>query len=198
MIIDLRNYPVFYATIEKNTERHVKMDKMFNRLEYSNTKQINGPIANPYTIGIADTHIQALQNEGSIIVLEDDAQETSDYYHQIDIPDDLDALYLGTSHFGMLRGQSTPRGAVTSHFSETLIRPYNMLAIHAVLYLSQAYKDRVIKLLTKFKENPVGGCDEPIAMDMKNHKILAMRNPMFYQNDGHSEQTTTTILVPHF
>jgi hypothetical protein len=197
--LDLRELPVHWATIEKNVERHKKMQSMFERLGFTNTHQINGPIADPYTVGIAATHIDGISNDLPLIMMEDDAQETPNFQPTLDVPDDCDAVYLGTSWFGMVRNTSQFRGCISSYYNEQFIKPYNMLGIHCVLYLSQKYRDNVVNLLTEFKDNPRGaGCDECIAMHMKDHNILAVKNPYFYQNDGHSEDETLRPLDPYF
>ena len=199
MKIDLRESPTYWATIEKNTDRHQKMESMFERLGMRNTSQINGPLADPYTVGIAETHRQGISHFLPLLMLEDDCQETEAWAPTLEVPDECDAVYLGSSWFGMVRGASTFRGCISSSYDDTFIKPYNMLGIHAVLYLSERYRDKVVKLLTEFKENPgTAGCDECIAQIMKDYNILAVKKPMFYQNDGHSEEETLRPLEPYF
>jgi len=197
--IDLRTISVHWATIEKNVDRHEKMQLMFELLKFTNTHQINGPLADPYTAGIAATHIDGISNDLPLLMMEDDAQETIHFKPILDVPDDCDALYLGTSWFGMVRGASQYQGCISSSYSEHYVKPYNMLGIHSVLYLSQKYRDHVVNLLTEFKDNPgSAGCDECIATHMKNYNVLAVKNPYFYQNDGHSNEETLRPLNPYF
>lgn len=199
MQLDLRKIDVNWATIEKNTDRHKKMEDMFLRLGMYNTAQMNGPIREPYTIGVAQTHIAGMSTDLPILVLEDDCQEIKENWKPvITVPEGVDALYLGSSWFGMVRGVSTHRGCISSLFDGDYNRVYNMLGIHSVLYITETYRNKVIELLTEFISNPVGGCDECIASEMKNYKILASKNPMFYQNDGHSEEETMKPLEAYF
>ena len=199
MKIDLREVPIYWATIEKNKERHGKMYRMFERLGFKEYHKLNGPIADPYTVGIAETHIRGLSNDLPLLMMEDDCMETEHFVPELEIPDDCDALYLGTSWFGMLRGVSTFRACISSDFSDVYVRPYNMLGVHAVLYLSEDYRDKAVNLLGSFKNNPGSfGCDECLAKDMVNNNILAVKKPFFYQNDGHSEEETLRPLNPYF
>lgn len=199
MQIDLRKVPTYWATIEKNKDRHERMISMYSALGFENTNQINGPLANPYTIGIAETHIEALGNKLPLLVMEDDCAVTEHWRPLIEVPDDADAIYLGTSWYGMVRGASQFRGCISSSYSEDLIRPYNMLGIHSVLYLSEEYRQKVVGLLTEFKKDPgSAGCDECIASNMKNYNVYATKNPMFYQADGHSDAETITPLQTYF
>lgn len=199
MKLDLRILPTNWATIERNTERHIKMEDMFLRLDMNNTVKMNGPITNPYTIGIAQTHIIGMGTDLPVLVLEDDCQEIVEHWNPIvQVPEGTDALYLGSSWFGMLKGISTHGACISSSFDENYNQVYNMLGMHAVIYLTERYRDRVVELLTKFTANPVGGCDECVAMEMKKFKILAVKKPMFYQNDGHSDRETTKPLEAYF
>jgi hypothetical protein len=200
--IDLTKQPVYWTTIEKNVERHQRMTYMLKKLKFENTYQINGAISSPYTVGIAQSHIDAIhQHPGPLIVMEDDCSlfEFSGWDPIIQVPEDTDAVYLGTSWFGMVRGVSTFRGCISSSYNDKFNRVYNMLGIHAVLYLSERYKDHVVKTLKEFQKNPEDrGCDEPIALTMKNFNILSLKLPYFYQADGHSDQETSMPLEPLF
>jgi hypothetical protein len=197
--VDLREVTTFWATIEKNKDRHTKMVKMFDELGFKDTHQVNGPIANPYTVGIAETHIQSLQGNLPVLMMEDDCAVTSDWNPILDIPEGVDAVYLGTSWFGMVRGKSQYQGCISSSYNDKFVKPYNMLGIHSILYLSEKYRDHVVKLLSEFKDNPgSAGCDECVATHMKDYNILAVKNPYFYQNDGHSNEETLRPLNPYF
>ncbi len=199
MKIDLREVPVKWATIEKNVERHKKMESMYAMLGFKDTQKINGPIADPYTVGIAETHIQGVSHDLPLIMMEDDAQETVHWSPILEVPDDCDAVYLGTSWYGMVRGVSTYRGCISSVYDDVFLKPYNMLGIHSVLYISERYRDKVVELLTAFKQNPgTAGCDECISMNLKNYNILGLRTPYFYQQDGHSDEETIKPLEPYF
>ena len=168
-----------------------------------------GDLATPYTIGIAQGHVDALSRSlgDPVIIFEDDVKGIPDnFLHTVGLPDDTDALYLGTSTFGMIRGVSRPGAAISSSvdsFSH-LLRLYNMLSIHAVLYISDSYKKHIISILAEFISTPELhtphsiGCDECIANSMKNWNIYGVVNPMYYQGDGHSEGPTTTPLSPYF
>lgn len=198
MLINLTKIPVYWNTIEKNVDRHQKMQSMFNNIGISNAVQLNGEIVKPYTIGIAKSHIESLSAKIPVLVLEDDCQTTEHYNSILTVPDDADAVYLGTSHYGMIRGKTVGGGTISSIYDENYLRVYNMLGLHSVLYLSEKYRNHVVNTLNEFVQNPVGGCDDPIAMTMKKYNVYAVKNPMFYQNDGHSEAATITPLIPFF
>lgn len=158
---------------------------------------LNGEITTPYTVGVARNHIDAISRSFGarpVLVLEDDATPTSFYQNEVEIPDDADALYLGTSIFGRIRGETT-QTVIAANAGEHL-RIFNMLSLHAVIYLSSRYKALVTEILEKFIENPVGGCDDPIADAMWKSKVYAVKKPFFFQQDGHSEAATTILINP--
>lgn len=199
MKIDLRTVPTYWNTIEKNTDRHARMNALFEKVGATNTFQLDGEMTTPYTKGIARSHMKSLEGSLPILVLEDDCALTEDWTPIIEVPDEADAIYLGTSWYGMVRGASQFRGCISSSYNDQFNRVYNMLGIHAVLYLTERYRSHVVGLLDRFQENPGNaGCDECIALTMKDFMVLAPKKPMLYQDDGHSNIETATPLNPYF
>ena len=201
MLIKLSEIPVVCLTLKKNEERHERIKKICGELGIENLKFDYGEITQPYTVGIAQQHLRVLTENRlkQVLILEDDCDILS-IKTEFGIPPGVDALYLGHSHYGMIRGKSQYRGCISSWVYSDYIRPYNMLGMHSIFYPSYCvgYKDMVIFELTKFIENPVGGCDEAIAMKMKNKLVYCLPQSIFYQNDGHSNEETSRPLEPYF
>jgi len=205
MVLDIRkDVRVDWITIESATDRHLKMNKLFDTLGFDNTNQINGEIVNKENKEflevqqeknhkVADSHILSLQKPGKVLILEDDCWFTNVFDPIIDVPDDADAIYLGTSVYGMVGTTSTPNGTKTIPVNEKFDKPLNMLGIHAILYLTESYKQNTIENLLSAREKGMY-CDEPVAIDMVNHNVYSCVFPMLYQNDGHNNQVTTTPL----
>jgi hypothetical protein len=200
MLINLLKTKSVLSTIEKNTDRHIRFKSIMDRLGFENWKQYNGEIIKPYSVGVAKTLKKALLDnlEEPFIFFEDDANVTEAFKFMVEVPDGCQSLYLGTSVFGMIRGQSVMGGIICSNYNDEYVKPYNMLAFHSILFLDKEYKLEVIKLMDEFIKNPIGGSDELVASNMHKYNILAVRKPMFYQNDGHSEQATLQPLEPLF
>jgi hypothetical protein len=198
--IDISSVHTVWLTSDKTKHRHAFVEDALSKLNFSNVTKISGRICNPYTIGIAETHLQALSlYKDYLLVLEDDIQLNPNYkgYTTFDIDKDTDALYLGTSTFGRIQGNSHA-GACIAISNGTYLKPINMLSMHAILYTSSRYVQHTIKELSSFISNPIGGIDDKIAQTMSFYNVNALRVPMFYQADGHSEQATLTPLVPIF
>ena len=200
--MDLRkDVRIDWITVELAKERHHRMSVLFDTFGFSNTNQINGRLVDKSnktfieiqklkSHAVAETHEQALGQKGEVLILEDDVWFTEAMVPIINnIPSDADAVYLGTSVYGMVNGISTPNGNEYKKIDDNWDKPLNMLGIHAVLYLTESYKQKAIENLLGAKDNGMY-CDEPIAIDMKNHNVYSCVVPMLYQNDGHNNNVT--------
>ena len=173
---------------------------MFNRFGITNVTMVHGEILDKRGMDfievqtkksglVADAHILALSTtKPPFLILEDDVMETKN--HTIfEIPDDADCLYLGSSIWGMSNGKSVQYGTKTSPHSEKYCLVRDMLGIHAVLYLTPTYVSDTIEMLKECKEKNQF-CDECVAMNMENHRVYCVREPVFFQNDGLNERVT--------
>lgn len=190
--ISLLDNTAFWLTSNKTTERWAHMEKMLKTTGIKASK-INGEVIIPYTIGIAKAHLEAVSSAyGPILVLEDDAELLETVYPtEFEVPNDCDALYLGTSTYGMIKGQTAGNSVLAAKYNDNLLRVFNMLGMHAILYLTEEYKMHTIDTLKEFIENPIGGCDDPIAKTMWRWNVYALSSPIFYQADGRSEEVTS-------
>jgi len=199
--IDICNIPIYWVTHEQALERHSKIQTMFEKIGAKNTIKVTGPTLDRNNTSIAQiqlershlialSHARALLHQGPVLVIEDDCWITKDFVAQIEsYPNDADALYLGNSHYGMVNGVSRSKGVQFDVFNDKWDRIYNMLSIHAVLYLSESYKITTINnLLTAKSKYKI--CDQTIAMDMHNHKIYSYANPMFFQDVSENIEVT--------
>lgn len=198
MIINLEKIPCYWLTCSKSSNRWPKMQEMLQRLNLQDNK-LEGRIVSPYTIGIAESHIEAISKSldcGPTLILEDDARETDKFSPILSVPDDCDALYIGTSLYGRLNRQTQYGSALTADAGEYL-RVFSMLSLHAVVYISNRYKLAIIENLSEFVKNPIGGCDDAIADKCQwRYNVMAVKSPFFAQNDGHSEIATLTSIHP--
>lgn len=199
MLITLSSLDSFWLTCDKSKSRWDDMEMMLKKLNINTTK-LNGEITNPYTVGVAKNHRDALIKSGSspIIIFEDDARITPNYIDSVQVPDNADAFYLGTSFYGRLQNQTIAHAAICASHDKTTVKLINMLSLHAVIYITDEYKNFVINLLDEFIKEPYGGMDDILATKLHYFNIYAPKAPLFYQVDGHSEIATGTALVPLF
>lgn len=199
--INLAKVKCHWLTCSKAAERHPIMEAQLIQLGINGIK-VDGDITNPYTFGVANSHLGVIRHDiytkesSPLLIIEDDAKVTENYKQSFTVPEGTDALYLGTSVYGRNHGQTLWGGAVAKSIDNDYCRVFNMLSMHAILYLSEEYKSHILELLNQFDGE--GGVDDKIAESMDRFNVLACKKPMFYQNDGHSERATLTPLQTLF
>jgi hypothetical protein len=129
---------------------------------------------------------------------------------EIDIPDDADALYIGTSIHGrsaFINPYTNPSGEayqqlrdrnregekiVVRKVTDDLYQIYNMLSAHAVVMISKSY--------TQFLKNALdlpilnGGHQDLVrATTMPYYKVYALDVPAFYQSGPHEHLSNIKI-----
>lgn len=190
--IDISKIPVLWTTCDKSKNRHQPMEDMLEGLGIPSNK-ISGPITTPYTIGVAHGYLDAISRfKPPFLILEDDATLVREMESTIfSCPTDADSLYLGTSMYGRLEGRTVFNGVLATTTSNPAVNSvYNMLSMHAIVYLSDRYKNHIMDLLQSHIDNPTGGVDDPIAESMSDYNVYAVADPVFYQADGHSDHAT--------
>ena len=201
MEINIKDIPVLWTSCEKESlkARNEQMKNLMVSLGF-NAQRISGPMTTPYTIGVAQGYLMMLRShKAPFLSFEDDARlcPSTVIEYKLQVPDDADAVYLGTSTFGRIKKQSLPNGAICANYDHRYLRSFNMLGFHSILYINQEYVDACVYYLQQWiKNGAIGGCDDPIAERMHTHKVYCLRKPWFFQDDGHSNQVTLQPVDP--
>lgn len=150
-----------------------------------------------YPVCLSQAFIDILTtfNDSQVLILEDDVDFTG--IDTFDYTEDADAIYFGISKSGGHSSENRDDGK--SHvepYSHSQSRVINMLTTHAILYISKEYKNAIINAL---KSNLNSHSDVVISRLHKHYKILANKNPSFYQSstlniNTHSENWTRFTL----
>jgi len=202
-LLKLKEVKVYCLTVPWMHERINRIQSMMDSLGIKITF-IYGEKTIPYSKGLAECHIKALEDskDSPCLIFEDDVV-LSNYYSinqvtnfSIELPLWADALYVGTSVFGRIKGNTHIYGLVSSDYADNLVRVYNKLSMHAVIHLSTEYKKACIEQFKKYISNPVGGCDDIIADNMKYHNCFSLKKCIFYQDDGHNNAPTLIEIQP--
>ncbi len=185
MRIDIRNVPVYYINMAK--DKH-KKDHIESRLKECGFKNINRIDAiedkRNGRVGLSKSQLKALsQIQAPFIVLEDDAEPVN-FEALIDVPDDAHALYLGNSQWGYMQSHSGfyLKYKLVKNMKH-LVKIYNMLSSHAILYLDQEYVEMCKKTTRYCAEEYPMPMDVPFAMIQRFFNIYALDKPMFIQKD---------------
>jgi hypothetical protein len=168
MKINLKSLKVAYINIDGYPNRDKTMQGMleFYGLDY---QRVEGVTETPYD-PIADSHIRALET-GASLILEDDCLPF-DYREEFEVPDDADIVYLGIHGYGVIKHR----------VSADIWKVSNMLAAHAILYITDKGKDilREARDLTESKRN---GFDDNLAFLQHKVNTYALNSPIWYQKD---------------
>lgn len=185
MKINLLDIPVFYINMSKDGHKRIHIQRQLEDLGFKNITRIDA-VEDKVNgrVGLSKSQLKALsQVSAPFIVLEDDADPNA-FSPVIEVPDDADAVYLGNSQWGM---QSSHAGFYLKYKKvkgyPDILRIYNMLSSHAILYLNQEYVkmcQRTTKYCAEVYPMPM---DVPFAMIQRFFNIYALNNPAFVQKD---------------
>lgn len=203
MIIDLKRInSLWIGGINKN--REFKIKSLLDRLEY-NHKQIPAVISNGFNGNTQSTKNaieESIKYNEPVIIFEDDANITEHYNNEIDVPEDADAVWLGTSIYGLVNNwesMSLRDGIYLTQPKKTgeynnFYKIENMLSLHAVVFITNKYKQSMFNYL-EYLINKQTAPDIITAETMKYFNIYACKKPMFFQDDNaHNSLPTLTAL----
>ena len=203
MIIDLKKInSLWIGGINKN--RELKIKSLLDRLEY-NHKQIPAVISNGFNGNTQSTKNaieESIKYNEPVIIFEDDANITEHYNNEIDVPEDADAVWLGTSIYGLVNNwesMSLRDGIYLTQPKKTgeynnFYKVENMLSLHAVVFITNKYKQSMFNYL-EYLINKQTAPDIITAETMKYFNIYACKKPMFFQDDNaHNSSPTLTAL----
>lgn len=208
MLIDLQKCPAIWIGGAK-LDRMTKMKTLCQKLNY-NDIFIQATLSNKPSYGNRKSSEHALsvalKYEQPTIIFEDDANVTEHYSQIIDVPDDADGVWLGTSVMGLvdvwyslsLHDKIFIKTPTKLGEYKDFYKIENMLSAHAVLFVSRRYKQEMYNYL-KYCVNDVTAPDVVFAATMKYFNIYACKRPMFFQDDNaHNYKPTITPLIEIF
>jgi len=192
MKLRLTDIPVIYINLDDQPERREQIEKSLNELGFKNVIRVSGfkdPIGKR---GCAYSHALALEEiDPPFILLEDDCLPLN-FVDNIEIPDDTDALYLGISSWGRMNSHSGPcvQWDEVDGYAD-LVRVYNMVGAHAILYLNSDYID-LCKRIAYHGYLISDHHDIGFADVQKYYDVYACDNPMFYQTSSNGTDQPLT------
>lgn len=179
----IQDFKVVYICPDHNEKYHARklhMDSMLATLGFKDVVHYKSgtdgwpKCLNEATIDILTTYL----NE-PILLLEDDVEFTG--VSEFEFVHGSDAIYFGLSRSAAHPTLDTSNGeSIVRQYSNTQVRVVNMLAAHAILYVTPRYKQAVCN---KIRLNPTL-CFNDIAMArlQSEYRILANKKPSFFQS----------------
>lgn len=200
MNLDLRKVPAIYINLQRDNEKNEYMYNMLTELGFETIIRVEASEfpSNRHLAGCSFSHFNALNElDAPFIVFEDDCR-VNDFQPVIQIPEDADAVYLGVSSWGRMNSHSGPF-VQYEKVDDNLLRVYNMLGAHSILYLSQEYASLCSKIsihATNIAEHQ----DIGFAEVQRYYNVYTFDNPMFYQtsSNGTDQKLTTYPSVEVF
>jgi hypothetical protein len=188
MQIDLRACETLVINLPSDTARRAGAASLCDGLGLD-YRFIEAVQCRPGPIGCGLSHIKALglAADRATLILEDDVAREEPFPRSIDIPDDADAVYLGTSVMGAVEalGQVAFHDAIAAErVSDGAFRIHNMLSTHAILYLTDRYKAATSNAMLKAILIGVSP-DRGLTMIQSQFRVYALDRPLFFQSAEH-------------
>ena len=183
-MISLKNSKNILINLDDATERLKRTTNLLSSqgISFTRFSGVKHPVG---VIGCGLSHYHLLGIfHAPVVILEDDIEITEDFNTELDIPDETDAVYLGVSNHGYVRGDNIGRKGVVlaSQYNEDYKRVYNMCATHAILYVSDKYTKAVRASIKSSLETGLE-FDLGLASIHKDYTILTPNEPFFYQRE---------------
>lgn len=196
MNLDLRKIPAVYINLARDTEKNDKMQKVLTECGFETVIRVEAyEFPDRHLAGCSLSHHVALNEiDSPFIVFEDDCV-VKNFNPEITIPDGADAVYLGISSWGRMNSHSGPFVQYTK-LENGLVRVYNMLGAHAILYLSQEYAS----LCSKIAKNGYEISDHQdigFAEVQRYYNIYAFDDPFFYQTSSNGTDQPLSSYPSH-
>ena len=201
MNLDLRDVSAVYINLKKDVKKDFAMKALILDCGFKNTIRVEAEYTPNSLAGCSLSHYNALSEiDPPFIVFEDDCV-VKNFNPNIEIPDDADAVYLGISSWGRMNSHSGPF-VQYEEVSDGLLRIYNMLSAHAILYLNHEY----ISLCKKISQQAYEIADHQdigFAEIQRYYNVYAFDDPMFYQTSSNgtdqplSSYPTHELIQPH-
>ena len=201
MNLDLREASAVYINLKKDVKKDFAMKALILDCGFKNTIRVEAEYTPNSLAGCSLSHYNALNEiDPPFIVFEDDCI-IKNFKPEIEIPDDADAVYLGVSSWGRMNSHSGPF-VQYEEVGNGIIRIYNMLSAHAILYLNHEY----ISLCKKISQQAYEIADHQdigFAEIQRYYNVYSFDDPMFYQTSSNgtdqplSSYPTHELIQPH-
>lgn len=191
MIIDIPSIKTFYVNMDNRVDRKDQTEKLLSNLNFNNYKRYSAKTGKNAIEGCALSHIDILRsnkNNSPFLILEDDVATGNGYNQNIEVPDDVDAIYLGYSMWGYDadRAKKFSRMDNTTSFKKITNNIYkisNMLSTHAIMYCSERYSNAVADIMEQILIKENWHCDYAVSLIQNDFNVYAPSKPYFVQSD---------------
>ena len=199
MKLNLLDVPVYYINLDGHDEKRKLTETLLKRLGFKYVERLSAVEHEAgRIIGCARSHYEILSRnlKPPFIILEDDCTLNRDFNSEVELPENADALYLGISHWGRYLNHSGPYVHYTN-ISDNIVRVHNMLATHAIMYLSQEYVDICKRISYHYGYEVENHLDIGFAEVQRYYNVYAFDDPFFYQTSSNGTDQPLSSYPSH-
>lgn len=191
MKIILSNIKYYYLTCNNSVRReHIQNEFKgtdITEINNENTENISKYQSGAYgfcrMLDIASRNQDPTKPFQPFILLEDDAKKMREIPESIEVPDNIDILYIGISKWGIMKGGEANQYKICYdqvNGYDQIIRIYNMLASHGIMICSVAGLIAIQKAMMEayFTNIP---WDVFTSKIQPYYNVYALKNPFVYQ-----------------
>jgi hypothetical protein len=196
MKINIRTLPTYYINLDEKEERRRSTEYNLNRLNFISVTRISGLKHSDSRAGCARSQHKVLSDSTiqiPFLLMEDDCVYTGVEDFEYEIPDDADALFIGNSQWARYLNFSGP----FLHYKkidDKIVQVYNMLAAHAVIYLTDEYRQVCSRISKHCGYQLLDHMDNGYAEVQKYYNVYALNEPIFKQS-GHNGGVTSSKII---
>lgn len=196
MKVNIRTISTYYINLDSKEDRRRSTEYNLNRLNFTSVQRISAIEHSDTRAGCARSQHKVLSDLTiftPFLLMEDDCVYTGVDEMEYEIPDDADALFIGNSQWARFLNFSGP----FLHYEkidDKIVRVYNMLAAHAVIYFSDEYR-QVCSHISKYcGYQLLDHMDNGYAEVQKYYNVYALNDPIFKQS-GHNGGVTSSKIT---
>lgn len=182
VIIDIRKIKTVFICPDHNEAYKERCKYMFETLSLLGFEHIihyKSESSDLYPLNNATHNILRICQDEPILIFEDDIEFIKDPEFIFDIPDHVDALYLGIGGCNFNFDTNKNEGAAKfQNIDSKYTRILNMLSAHAILYISIPYK---LKISEALKITNTAN-DIEICKHQSKYVIYGLRKPICWQS----------------
>jgi len=194
MKVVLSEIQTFLLTIPRNIDR---FDRIKNELNCLNNK-LNIEVFYGDTIeghlGCAISTVKMYKHiTPPALCIEDDCAFTEYYKNELNVPDDADAIYLGTSVWGVTNGHTYWRNFNIKKYNEEFYKIEGMCSTHAVLFLNNNFLGHLNKIGESYNMQSTTPFDYLMCQEQYKFNVYGVARPMFYQTGDNKDVTLYSL-----
>jgi hypothetical protein len=190
MEINLLKIPAVYMNLKQHTEKNEKIKNLLSKCGFETIIRVEGVYKpdNP-PAGCSAAHYNGLSEIDPPFILFEDDCLLHNFKDTIEVPNDADAVYLGVSEWARYFSFSGPF-VHYEKITEDIVRVYNMLSGHSILYLTEDYV-KMCKRISLHASEVIGYNQDPGFAEVQKYFNVYSVNDPFFKQSGYNNRVTS-------